>query len=100
MNKFVVIVLDEATKQQGDALTELLRLTGFVWWHWFQDIWLVPAVADSITPKLMYDAIMGVEVLKKANVLVLFFDSPPTYFGQAPPDSWKWFEHTGAKVSN
>ena len=95
MKRFVVITLDQGTKERRDAITEVVKQLGLGWWHWFQDSWMIPNVPAETTPKAIYAKLESVECLKLASIVVLAFDGVPDHWGRANPDSWKWLKDYG-----
>jgi hypothetical protein len=89
MGKFVVLV-DEATTSQRDAITSAIKDEGVAWWHWIQYAWLVKDRTER-------DPAFWRELVKAAapGVRVVILQVDPINWGcWMPSDAHKWLRET------
>jgi hypothetical protein len=84
------VALDVGTREQRDAITFHLNAKGWKLWHWYQDLWLLAEVPDEVTPRRLWEELRALPPLSQKSVLVMGLDGTPSYYGNAPRDSWDW----------
>lgn len=92
MSKFLV-ALDVGTRDQRNALTDLFQKRGWNVWHWMEDIWLLAAVPDEITPKAIAGEISAHLVFQTGAkfIIIRITDSGKiTYWGRGSKEGWEW----------
>lgn len=49
MTKRLVVITDDASKADRQAITDAIKGAGVAWWHWFQPAWLIKDRQDRST---------------------------------------------------
>lgn len=68
-NRFIVIVNDDITAEQENAISDYLKNSGYLTWHWIHNIWLVIAQKTKSHPELRTEIKQQVKGIKQIIVL-------------------------------
>lgn len=89
-NRFVLMI-DEATKEQQDIVTEFFRdKTGY--WHWFKDSWLITDVSGEWSVAKIRDKVQ--ELVPGVSTLVLKVDSGESWAAYGQISRFDWLHKT------
>ena len=92
MKRFVVLV-DDATVVQQNAVTTWLSTTKFGYWHHFTDMWLVVAYGtDTWNAALLRDRLLA--EVPGATMMVMGVANAHDWAGFGPPEVFKWVNDT------
>ncbi len=92
-SRFVAIV-DDATKEQQDIVTNWLRTTPLGFWHYLSDIWLIADWQDKYTTASLRDQL---KVLLPGKItLVMKVEDPSAWAALGPTENFKWLHSTWA----
>lgn len=92
MGSKYIIAVDGASKEVKDAITTRISGTGYGYWHWMEDIWLVAGVPDNVTPKSFSDWLEETPGCSLLTHIVIKVDTPSSYWGRANKQGWGWME--------
>ena len=96
MSQKIIIILDDGTTAQRDAITEFLKVKAWQTGHWIDDAWIVTGVPDEITTREIWTSLIENPLLKPIKGLVIKLDAEPTYWGGSSTESWSWMaQHFG-----
>jgi hypothetical protein len=96
MKKFI-IATNQATSEQQNAITKLVKDMGWGYWHWFENLWLLQNVPDDWAPGGIHATLIRDPILKECSLIVMSVSDPISYWGNAPQESWSWmFDKWGA----
>ena len=91
MPKGFIVITDNASRKQQDAIRELVK--SMPWWHQTPQAWLLVDRSDTITPSHLREAIMRVCPTLSFLVFAARMGEPhEAWTGFAPPDWFEWFE--------
>ncbi len=94
MAHFIVLV-DDATVAQQNAITESFRGKPQGYWHYFSDAWLMVDPTNSWTVEKLRDHLRI--VVPGATTLVLPIDRPSVWAGFGQTDHFKWLNDVWSK---
>lgn len=97
-NRFVIVV-DNASKEQLDTITQRLQDTGYGFWHWVEYMWLVSGVPDGVTPKSFCEWLEKTPGIESLTYIVLKVNEPCPYWGRNERKAWEWMERYWSKPS-
>ncbi|MGC2423441.1 MAG: hypothetical protein WA666_03690 [Nitrospirota bacterium] len=90
-----MIVVDNATAEQQNKLTEYLKIN-FGYWHWFSDLWFVVDATGNWTVVTLRDKIS--EILPNAHTMVMqAFGDPTAWAGFGKSEMATWMHETWEK---
>ena len=84
MRKFVIAV-DEPTREQTRAISDIFRGKSFGWWHWIAGFWLVSDATDTLTAAWIRTRVHDAAPLCRNTIL------------QVSPEDWSSFGPAGAR---
>lgn len=87
MLRFVLIV-DDATQEQQNSVTNSLKDKPYGFWHHLSDVWLLVDPNDQQTPASLRDYLK--DIVPGATTLVLRIDDKHAWAGFGVPDNFKW----------
>lgn len=79
------------TVEERNKITRFLEAKQWQVWHWFDDLWLVVAPANSTTPRALTKDLRKL-LLKTRFVLIIEVDGRTTYSGFGSEYGWPWME--------
>ena len=86
-----VIATDKMPAVIADRLTTHFKGTGWGFWHWLDDFWVLDGVPDIYTAKKLYEELDGLSKLFGAQTCVVMRTDPPlSFWGAATKDCWPW----------
>lgn len=91
MKQRFVILVDDATPEQQNAVTLFLK-GKFGYWHHFSDAWLVTTTRDEWNAKTIRDAVQKAVV--GPNILVLKVDAPKGWAAYGTEGIFQWLHST------
>lgn len=99
MSKFVVM-LENGTREQQNAITEIFKLKGWDLWHRMEGIWLLSGIPENITSREIAEEITQTSSIGPKIKLVLKIPDTAqmTYWGNAPKEGWEWMAKFWGKV--
>ena len=96
MKRFIVAA-SPLSEHQTNAITALFR-SGYGWWHWIENLWLVTDRSETLTCTTIRDQIKG--VAPNARIMVINADDPDNWAGTASSgratEMFKWIRGTWA----
>lgn len=96
MRHFIMLV-DDATVAQQNAVTKSFHGKQQGYWHFFSDAWLLIDPTDSLTVDGLRDHLKA--VVPGATTLVLPIDNPKTWSGFGKTNDFKWLHESWSKTS-
>jgi hypothetical protein len=96
MRHFIMLV-DDATVAQQNAVTESFRGKPQGFWHIFSDAWLLVDPTNSLSVEQLRDHLNV--VVPGATTLVLPIDRPKTWAGFGQSDDFKWVHEVWPRQS-
>jgi len=97
MSQKYVIVIDDGTAQQNDAITVYMQGKGWHVWHWIGNLWLLTGVPLEVRPRVLYEELLRIPTLHDARMIVMKVEGEPSYWGNAPADAWTWMTEKWGK---
>lgn len=94
MTRRFVAIVDDASKEQQDTVTNWLRSTPLGFWHYLTDVWLIADWQDKHTTVTIRDQFRA--LLPGKTTLVLTVEDPNAWAGFGPSDGFKWLHSTWA----
>lgn len=94
MTQRFVILVDDATAGQQNAVTLFLK-GKFAYWHHFSDSWLVTTSNEEWTAAKLRDEIK--EVVPGPNFLVLRVDAPKGWAAYGTKGMFEWLHNVWSK---
>lgn len=91
--KNFAVALNNGTPAERNAITKHLADSGYGYWHWVDDFWIVRT--DVETAKSLYLTLLEEANLGKETVLVFEFETPINFWGFAPKKAWDWMKKIG-----
>ena len=88
MKKRFIILVDDATREQQNAVTLFFK-GKFGYWHHFSDAWLVSTTRDEWTTAKIRDELKS--VVPGPNILVLEIEAPNAWAGFGKKGMFDWF---------
>jgi len=92
--KRLIIATDAATATLAsrNALTAFLEGKDWSVWHWFQDLWLVDGVPDSIDLTALKGEISAALPAPNHNIMIMSTEGSITHSGLVPAASIPWIQ--------
>jgi hypothetical protein len=87
IRRFIMMV-DDATAQQQDAVTKYLKTTDHGFWHYFSDCWLITDHSDTLTCDVLRDEVN--RIMPGKTTLVVQMDNPTQWAGFGQTEHFKW----------
>jgi len=94
MRRFIIVV-DDATPTQQDAISNHFQNLRLAFWHRFTDMWLIADPTDSMTTNTLRDAVKRAISVKA--VLVMKVDSPTAWASFGNKGDFDWLKTEWAK---
>jgi|GEM_PF-2224719 hypothetical protein len=94
MKRFVLLV-DDATQEQQNAVTSHFRNKPQGFWHIFSDAWLLMDPTEALTVYSLRDQLKS--LVPGATTLVLPIDNAVNWAGFGKTESFKWLNDTWPK---
>lgn len=94
MRRFIMIV-DDATPEQQNAITKSLEGKPQGFWHYFSDVWLIIDASNTCTTISLRDHLS--QVVPGATTLILPIDNANEWQGFGKQDTFKWLHDTWPK---
>lgn len=92
MKRFVVAV-NNASREQKDAITKMLSENQYGYWHWFQDFWLLTSSINDINSAVIRDEIQ--KVASGVHCFVLAVDGDPNnWAAYGKKEQFDWLHKT------
>lgn len=95
MRRSFVLLVDDATGEQQNAVTDFVK-GKCAYWHHFSDAWLLSVVNEEWTAKEIRDKLH--EIVPGANVLVLPVEAKRQWAGRGPEKMFNWLKSTWTKT--
>jgi hypothetical protein len=92
--KNIAVALNAGTVEQRNAMTNFFADSGWAYWHWIDDFWIVQ-VPDNFTTYLLHTAIEQIPVVGQATLLLFEFHGSIKFWGRANKDAWDWLNYIG-----
>ncbi len=87
-----MVAIDDATKDQQDAVTRYLKSENVGFWHYFSDLWLVTEGGREWTAADLRSNLL--EVVPGATLLVMPIESGRKWAAYGPKGTFKWLRET------
>ena len=94
MTRRFALIVDDATREQQDSVTNWLRTTELSFWHYLSDVWLVLDSRDTETTVSLRDHLK--QAVPGKTTMVLKVDGPNNWAAFGPTDKFKWLHSTWA----
>ena len=89
MRRFLLIV-DDATPEQQDAISNYLQNSQQGYWHRFTDVWLIADPTDTLVSSAIRDAMRN--VVPKAHMLIFKIDDPNGWSAFGKKGDFEWLK--------
>jgi hypothetical protein len=92
-----IIATDLATRDQQDAITKWAMSTGWGYWHWIENFWILSNVPAGTRPRDIYQVLSSIPLIGglDLNLLVIEIGQEIPYYGSLPTKAWDWFYRYG-----
>ncbi len=91
MKKRFILVIDNPTKEQQNAVTNFFK-NQLGYWHWFSDVWLLTDTTNTWTVSSIRDTVK--ELIPEARLLVFAIGSGTAWAGSGKTEMFKWLHNT------
>lgn len=91
MKKRFILVIDNPTKEQQNAVTNFFK-NQLGYWHWFSDVWLLTDTTNTWTVSSIRDTVKG--LIPEARLLVFAIGSGTAWAGSGKTEMFKWLHNT------
>ena len=91
MKKRFILVIDNPTKEQQNAVTNFFK-NQLAYWHWFSDVWLLTDTTNTWTVTSIRDKVH--ELIPGTRLLVLPIESGTVWAGVGKTEVFKWLHNT------
>lgn len=91
MMKRFILVVDNPTKEQQNAVTQFFK-NRLGYWHWFSDVWLLTDTTNTWTVTSIRDKVR--ELIPGARLLVFPIASGTVWAGSGKTEMFKWLHNT------
>jgi hypothetical protein len=88
MKRRWLVLVDDATTDEQNKLTQYLRERSWGFWHYFSDAWLIAADDAKLSSLALRDQV--VKLLPGKTVLVLFVAEGKTWAAFGPVKTFDW----------
>ena len=92
MKKRFILVIDNPTKEQQNAVTNFFKSRLLGYWHWFSDVWLLTDITNTWTVTSLRDKVQ--ELIPEVEMIVLTVGSDSTWAGFGKKTKFKWLHNT------
>ena len=92
MKKRFILVIDNPTKVQQNAVTNFFKNRRLGYWHWFSDIWLLTDSRNTWTAASIRDKVK--ELAPGTRLLVFMLEGNDTWSGFGKTGMFKWLHNT------
>ncbi len=93
MKRRFAVIVDDATRQQQDAITALFKnLPSVGYWHWFSDLWLLTDPESCHTSSEI--RILVNETINRSDILVLQIDAGEHWAAHWSKNMGDWMRNT------
>ncbi len=91
MKKRFILVIDNPTKEQQNAVTQFFK-NQLGYWHWFSDVWLLTDSSNTWTAVSLRDKVK--ELVPGARLLVFMVESNHTWAAFGKEGMFNWLDKT------
>lgn len=91
MKKRFILVIDNPTKEQQNAVTNFFK-NQLGYWHWFSDVWLLTDTTNTWAVSSIRDTVK--ELIPEARLLVFAIGSGTAWAGSGKTEMFKWLHNT------
>jgi hypothetical protein len=88
MRRFVIVV-DKSTEAEVDSIIKLLNASGYDWWHWLNDLWLMTTPSGDTAVSAVIEAVTKISNPKKVFITEV---SVVDWIAFVPPKSREWLD--------
>lgn len=92
MKKRFILVIDNPTKEQQNAVTNFFKNRRLGYWHWLSDVWLLTDSRNTWTATSIRDKVK--ELVPGTRLLVFSIGSGTTWAGSGKTEMFKWLHNT------
>ena len=93
--KNIAVALNAGQPEQRNAITNFFAASGWAYWHWIDDFWIVQVPSDY-TPRALHDQLERLPAVGTATILLFEIHGAIAYWGRANKDAWAWLNHIGS----
>lgn len=90
-NRFVLLI-DNATKEQQNTITNLFKSKGLGYWHWYSDAWLLTDASLKWDQGSIRDLVQ--EYLPGVDTLVIKVESAYQWAGFGKKEKFAWLHES------
>jgi hypothetical protein len=93
--KYFIVAADSPTQEQQNQITSSFKDSGYSWWHWLPDFWILGCPYDGVQAPTIRDHIK--ELVPGLVFLVLGADPRPEWGAFSSPEWWQWLNDNWKK---
>lgn len=88
MTRRFMLMVDDATPPEQDAVTKYLQTLSYGFWHYFSDGWLIVDRSSTLTAPMLRDKLK--QLVPGKTTLVVPMNNPAEWAGFGTTENFQW----------